>query len=37
MQNHDWNDLTMDYEAAKALNEIDAKKEEAQWRAMSGK
>jgi len=27
----------MDYEAAKALNEIEAKKEEMQWKALAGK
>ena len=34
MANHDWLDLELDYAAAKALNEIDEKKELDRARAL---
>lgn len=37
MRNHDWNDLSLDYETASVLNEVDQKKEEMKWKALSGK
>ena len=36
MRNHDWNDLSLDYETASVLNEVDQKKEEMKWKALSG-
>jgi len=35
-KSHDWNDLSLDYESATVLNEIDQKKEEAKMNAMFG-
>lgn len=37
IESHDWNDLSLDYEAATVLNDIDQKKEEAKYKAMFGK
>ena len=32
MKNHDWNDLSLDYEVTIELNKIDQGKEEAYWK-----
>ena len=34
---HDWSQCSLDYETATVLNEIDQKKEEEQYKALSGK